>query len=203
MRLGIIYKATNTVNGKCYIGQTIQTFKRRKAEHLRAAFSPRNKRYNTHFYRAIREYGKENFTWEVLAEGILIDDLNSKEIAEIRVHNSFGRTGYNSHLGGGNGRLISEETREKLAAAKQGTRLSIETRAKISESNRGRCVSAETIKKISDAQKGKFVSDEIRKKISQAGMGIRNINFGKRPSDETRRRQSETMLRVWREKKAA
>ena len=55
---GIIYKVTNKINGKIYIGQTIRTLKQRKECHI--GESTRNRK-NTVFYRAIRKHKKNNF----------------------------------------------------------------------------------------------------------------------------------------------
>ncbi len=57
-----IYKCTNIVNGKVYIGYT-ENFKRRLWQHKYDAFR-RNK--NTKLYNAMRKYGFESFTWEII-----------------------------------------------------------------------------------------------------------------------------------------
>lgn len=67
-----IYKATNKINGKIYIGQTVD-FKRRKAEHLS---SKKGVHAKCVFHKAIQKYGKENFIWEI------IDKCNTPEEAE-------------------------------------------------------------------------------------------------------------------------
>ena len=54
----LIYKATNIINNKSYIGLTTRTLQERKLEHLR-----HTKTENTYFHRAINEYGKDNFLW--------------------------------------------------------------------------------------------------------------------------------------------
>ena len=62
----IIYKLTNTINGKCYIGQTINTLPRRWSAHMYAA------RHNTNkmpICRAIRKYGSAAFTREIVETG--------------------------------------------------------------------------------------------------------------------------------------
>lgn len=64
MEVGIIYVATNRLNGKCYVGQTWQPFRRRKNGHRQDAEkgSPRA------FQRAIRKYGFAAFDWQVVGE---------------------------------------------------------------------------------------------------------------------------------------
>ena len=69
MRTYYIYKATNKVNGKLYIGQTVN-YHARVQQHLRC--SPKE---DCLFHRAIEEFGKDNFEWEV------IDKCNSSQKA--------------------------------------------------------------------------------------------------------------------------
>ena len=61
--MGLIYRATNLVNGKIYIGQTVRTLHKRKLEHLNEAIK---KESNFIFHKAIRKYENHNFKWEIL-----------------------------------------------------------------------------------------------------------------------------------------
>ena len=71
----IIYKATNKINGKVYIGQTEKTLEHRKEVHHRDS-----ERMDTYFYRAIRKYGWENFEWEVIDDSATTrEELNALE----------------------------------------------------------------------------------------------------------------------------
>ena len=76
--MGYIYKITNNVNGKMYVGQTFRDVQQRFDEHLRTA---RKKEigYKSLLYNAIKKYGKENFTIETLEE-CEDDKLNEREI---------------------------------------------------------------------------------------------------------------------------
>ena len=60
--MGVIYKATNLINGKSYIGQT-NNFNRRKREHKRYGLHPDKNKTNktSYFYSAIFKYGFESF----------------------------------------------------------------------------------------------------------------------------------------------
>ena len=58
-----IYKITNILNNKVYIGQTIRPVEQRFKRHINDAI---NNKLNTHFANAIRKYGKENFTIEII-----------------------------------------------------------------------------------------------------------------------------------------
>jgi len=61
----VIYKATNKINGKSYIGFTID-FQRRKIEHLKTSLNKNSPYYKDYFYSALRKYSSQNFDWEIL-----------------------------------------------------------------------------------------------------------------------------------------
>ena len=71
-----IYKITNIQNNKCYIGQTIRPIEQRFHRHINDAM---NNILNTHFARAIRKYGKENFIIEEIDTAKNQKELNLKE----------------------------------------------------------------------------------------------------------------------------
>ena len=82
----IIYKATNKVNGKYYIGQTTYPLARRKSMHKKRALSSYEQGRNSYFYNAIRKYGFDSFDWEIVAEASSqeeLDRLEAKFISEI------------------------------------------------------------------------------------------------------------------------
>jgi len=101
MRVGRIYKITNLVNGKVYIGQTIRTLKQRWWAHC-------CKLSKTHggcpiLHRAIEKYGKENFKMEEI-EQVDPTVLDEREIYWIRFYDSTNREkGYNLSTGGMSG----------------------------------------------------------------------------------------------------
>lgn len=105
-----IYKITNKINGKCYIGQSIH-IESRWGEEKRVSNNPKSKSYNTVLSRAFRRYGIENFNFEILEE-CPVELLNEKEIYYINYYNSYFE-GYNSTTGGqgcqGTPLLISKE----------------------------------------------------------------------------------------------
>lgn len=80
-----IYKITNNINGKVYIGQSININKRWK-EHKRRSQIP-NKQYEKYLYRAFRKYGLDNFTFEVLEE-CPRNQLNDRENYYILLYKS-------------------------------------------------------------------------------------------------------------------
>lgn len=104
----IIYKITNNINGKKYVGQHCGTSDSRWKQHLAEAMNQENP---YPLYRAIRKYGMENFTYEVLEEVPLElgqKQLDLREIFHIHNENSFigNKKGYNQTLGGG-GKMVA------------------------------------------------------------------------------------------------
>lgn len=88
-----IYKITNTINGKCYIGQSRDIYARWKKHLYAYKNSPDYK-----LYRAFKKYGISKFIFEIIEE-CEIDKLNEREIYWISQYNSF-NNGYNMTLGG-------------------------------------------------------------------------------------------------------
>ena len=86
-----IYKITNIQNNKVYIGQTIRPVKDRFNRHISDAL---NNIIDTHFARAIRKYGKENFQIEIIDTAQNQNELNEKERYWIQYYNSV-EEGYN------------------------------------------------------------------------------------------------------------
>lgn len=93
--MGFIYKITNKVNGKIYIGQTITPVKNRMYKHYSQARTGKN---ITGIDAAIRKYGEENFEVEQLVE-CPNEDLNEQEQFYISKYKSF-ENGYNLTIGG-------------------------------------------------------------------------------------------------------
>lgn len=95
--IGYIYKVTNKLNGKIYIGQTIQSIKDRWYRHCgKSGIS--DAEMKMHIKRAILKYGKENFNIEILEE-CEQDKLNEREKYYISYFDSY-KNGYNSTEGG-------------------------------------------------------------------------------------------------------
>lgn len=148
--VGFIYKYENTINHKVYIGQTTDLVSRKSGHKYKATFV-KNK-----FYNAVRKYGWENFTFDVLEqiEADTLDELTKRlddlEIQYIEEYNSYSH-GYNSTLGGHcyrgkivseafreycRNRVTSEETRKKQRLAHLGKKASEETKRKLRELHR-------------------------------------------------------------------
>lgn len=120
--MAIIYKVTNKINNRAYIGYTTQTLDARKGQHI--SDMKRMDRCKI-FQNALRKYGSNNFEWEVILENATLED----EIRLIEEHGTHkNRYGYNVTLGGeGNfGNKHSIETKQKMSQTRKGRKLSEE-----------------------------------------------------------------------------
>lgn len=128
----IVYLIRNTVDGKCYVGQTVRDFERRIVEHRSAAKKGKGRLYN-----AIRKYGWENFESEVLEECVDAADLDMSERFWIRAYNSLSPNGYNLKGGGHDNHTLSREVRDKIRAKKMEPEAQAHIR-RIGKANAGR-----------------------------------------------------------------
>lgn len=199
----IIYKATNTVNGKYYIGKTVTTLEKRIKAHKSAASKKK-----WVFYNAINKYGFDKFKWEILAECDNIEELNKLEIKLIEENIG----GYNVAKGGSGGdtftnnpnkevlrenvskfhknKILSDEHKDKIAKAHEGKSKpwASDIAKKMSEGNVGKKsklkntnLSEEHKKKIGKANKGKtrVFSEEHKEALRRAKVNYKNPNKGK------------------------
>lgn len=157
----IIYKITNTKNGKIYIGK-------HQTNNVNDSYFGSGIALG----RAIKKHGKKWFTKEVLH--VFDNELQMNEKEKELVNEEFLSTSntYNIGVGGDGGshfkgKKHSEETKKRLSEIAKKQVISEETRKKISDANRNRVVSEETRKKLSDKAKLRFLSQEIRDKISE------------------------------------
>lgn len=98
---GFIYKITNRVNGKVYIGQTRFTVEHRFKQHVK---NYNIEHRNAPLYKAFAKYGVENFYAEPVEE-VDCDDLDEREMYWIAYYDSF-KNGYNGNKGG-SGKIYS------------------------------------------------------------------------------------------------
>lgn len=78
MIYGYIYKITNNINSKVYIGQTTRTVEARFQEHLHSC--TQKAKATMHLYSAMKLYGKEKFKVETIDSAESQEELNKKEI---------------------------------------------------------------------------------------------------------------------------
>ncbi len=115
----IVYKATCLVSCKSYIGCTSQRFNQRISQHKHRALK---QNHNLKFDNAIRKYGFDEFTWEILHHCDDKDSMFETEIFEIKKNNTY-IEGYNSSYGGESstlGRIVSDETKRKMSISSKG-----------------------------------------------------------------------------------
>lgn len=167
-----IYRITNKVNGKTYIGQ-------HKYKDLNDSYMGSGKLLKL----AQNKYGIENFIKEILYSNIqykeTADDVERFAIAKER---ALGKAEYNIANGGNGPGTISEETKKKISEAHKGKKrppFTDEHIMKLSEALKGNTrnkgkhwkLSEDTKTKISESLKGHFVSERTKKKVSESHKG--------------------------------
>lgn len=185
----IVYKTTNLINGKVYIGKD----RKNNPSYLGSGIL---------LQKAIRKYGSDNFKKETLFVSNNEDEINKIEIIEIKKHKNR-NTCYNIAEGGNGGHTTKHYTEAQynkwklnLAKAQKGKTVSVETKKKLSEANKGKFFgnektismslkgawndpnsvfnSKEYREKLSEAAKGRTCIPETRAKISKANSGSNN-----------------------------
>lgn len=145
-----IYKISNIVNGKIYVGKSVDPVKRWQ-RHLYLA----KKGMRKHLYEAIRKYGEANFQMSVL-ECCNDADANSRERYWIDHYQSYDRAqGYNKTKGGEGGNTWELNNHKA------------ETSAKLSKKLKGHPVNWDAVRRNAELRRGTTLPKEQRKKISQ------------------------------------
>lgn len=161
-----VYKHTSP-SGKSYVGQTKNLISRE--------YKHKSINSNCHaFSNAIKKYGWDNFTHEILKDNLTLNEANYWEKFYINSHVTLSPHGYNLTTGGDN-RKVSEESRKKMSIFQSNQ--SDETKRKRVESLKIANQSEETKRKRREAAKN--ISDETRLKISVSSMGRRPSEYSK------------------------
>lgn len=187
----IIYKITNKINNKSYIGQTTRSLKDRIKQHLKRKDCLAIK-------NAIDKYGIESFDITIIDKAENIEELNKKESEYIAQFKTLYPEGYNLNTGGFN-KKWSEESKKKMSKSHTGKKLSQEHKNNISKSVinvfknnpekklKGRKQAIKSLlvyySKNQHPKKGKKLSEESKKRISQAKLGFKNPQFGKKANN--------------------
>src|SRR6185312_8350406 len=160
----LAYLATNTVNGKRYVG--ITTAKDHRSRWWSHQSLARNGSRHA-FHKAIKKHGADAFVVEIIACATSWDNLCALECDLIRQYDTFSRNGYNMTAGGEGvlGIRHSVEARIAMGVVRKGRKLSAEHIAKLVALNTGRPFSAEIRQKISASKKGYRHPPEIIEKI--------------------------------------
>ena len=182
-----IYKITNKVNGKIYIGQTCKTSNRRFKEHIYLAnyiHEHRNKSM-PYLYKAIISYGSDQFVVDEICSCLTKEDtdfMENKFIVDLDSINP--KVGYNLTLGGeGNfGYKATDETKRKQSEYAKN---------RPPEHNRKIALS-----RIEDHKRGIYwhlTDPEYRRRISERQIGELNHRYGVKMSEEDKKWRSEMM----------
>ena len=174
----VIYKTTNLVNGKQYIGRDSHN-------------NPNYLGSGPLLKKAIKKYGKENFKKEVIEECSSFEQMVEREEHWLNYYDVGNNPMFYNLQNSGTGVILKGERNHFY-----GKKHSEESKRKMSESTRGeknpnwgKHHSDKTKQKMSLAQVGKVLSEETRKKLSIS-------HTGKYISDETKRKMRESQLRI-------
>jgi hypothetical protein len=184
MKIWYVYKITNLLTGKSYVGQ----------KHNKIIIDPLKDNYmgsGKYLKSSIKKHGKENFKKEILIEGLTTQfAANIFEEYFIKKEETLFPNGYNLVCScNQKGLKHSEVTKQKMRESHKN--ISIETRLKLSiaskksSGNRGKKLSEEKRIKKSLARKGFKHSNETRLKMSESRKGMTQ-------SEETKKKISET-----------
>ncbi len=159
--MACIYQIRNKINNKIYIGSTQKLNPyRRKGEHFSTLNN--NKHRNTHLQKSWNKYGEENFVFEILEELIFSEDYNKN----CQYEYIMGREMYYMNLlnadynimketsGGKLGRIPTQKERDYLSKLFSGRIVSEETKEKIRIARAKQIITEEHKRKISEAGKG-------------------------------------------------
>jgi group I intron endonuclease len=150
---GTIYIATNLLNGKQYVGQTVQPLSNRLASHK---YEAKKKQHTNVFHNAIKKYGIENFKW--ISFSCPEEDLDWQETFLIKELGTLASNGYNLDSGGNKNKYHHEITKQKMREnhwdcsgeknPNYGKIFSTEHRKNISKALMGRKLSVKTLDKL-------------------------------------------------------
>jgi|688.fasta_scaffold625874_2 group I intron endonuclease len=158
-----IYKIENKINGKLYIGQTINSLKTRFKKHL-SQINCKNQ--CSALYSAIRKYGKENFEIsEIVSGDFSKDELNNLEIFFIQHYNTLSPNGYNLQTGG-NTTTLADEVKKSISNTMMGRKITWSE--KISETIKQKWQNPEYREKQTNqryVKRGKYREGIVREKL--------------------------------------
>lgn len=170
----LVYKLTNSVNGKAYVGITARSLDTRWLEHC--ARARQGARTESRLYSALRKYGLDVFIREVIGTCDTEDEARAAETAFIRELGTYER-GYNANEGGHGWLHVPENVRRKSSASQKGREIDTATRAKMSAAKLGdpRCADhlAAHTRKGSDNPRAKAYLVSLPDGSEQVIVGLR------------------------------
>jgi group I intron endonuclease len=177
-----VYKITNLVNNKTYIGKSNDPHDR-WIRHLQQANLKEDNVNFSIIHKAIKKYGENNFNFEIIGEFNSELEAFEAETYFIDLYSShISKNGYNITLGGEgiSGYKHTEESRQKMSIAHTGKIISPETKKKMSDSHIGE----------NNYFFGKTHSEEVKQQL-------REINIGKSLTEETKQKISQGNIEYW------
>jgi group I intron endonuclease len=181
----LIYKITNLIHGRVYIGQTIQTNpKMRWYSHQSDARHGKK----SHLYDSMRKHGVENFSWEIIDQAKSVEELNELESKWLAHYRSVSEV-YNNREAGNN-KLHSAESIERMKEAQR------KAHARRRAENGG----VETMKRVLKTY-GWTHSEESKLKRKEWS-AITNKLKAKPLTDEHKRKVSKAIKQSWAKRKA-
>lgn len=175
-----IYRIYFIGSNKSYIGLS-KGFKGRRNQHLREL--KKGTHFNIYLQRAFNKYGENNFRIELIEE-CDESELMQKEKYYIEIHDSF-KNGFNLTTGGENCNL-SDDVKKRISEKHKGKIVKEETRQKLRQINLGKKHSPETYAKLKEIYKNRVLTDEQRQKIIKA--------TSYRRSEETKEKMSKSRI---------
>jgi group I intron endonuclease len=171
----VVYKIINNINGKIYIGCTIN-FNDRIKRHFSGKYCG-----SELLHKAVKKYGVSNFSCEIIKYFNTTELMLKAEIEAIKKYNSLIPNGYNIHLGGKGGRIIltKEQLEKRSAHALDLCKKNIGNKYSV-----GVILGPVAREKISLANKGKKLLDSTKLKISLAKIGNKNAKGCVRSKEE-------------------
>ena len=115
----VVYKITNNINNMAYIGSSIRVAKRWQ-EHKNCSQNPNNPKYNYPLYQAFRDFGINNFTFEIIADDFEnIHDMEEYEQQMIDNYNTLKPNGYNQTRATHSNNILSENCQKYIQRISQ------------------------------------------------------------------------------------
>lgn len=173
---GLIYKATDLLNNKIYIGQTTLSLRDRVNRHFKHARNGSS--FN--FSCVIRSYDlKDVFVWEIIDLCKSKDELNEKEVYWISKLDSMNpEIGYNKYRGGSfsnNNNIWNNLSEERKNRIRDRMR---EASTGVNNPFYGRSHTEETRRILSERKKGRVMPEDVKRKISIANKGKNRKTMG-------------------------
>ena len=172
-----IYKITNVLNGKCYVGQSIRV-EGRVSGHLRG------KGHCPYLANAIKKYGRENFSWEILKCCSPWNLTKWEQYYMDRIHPEYNLT--------------------PAAGSVLGIKWSDKSRRKLSKSLKGRKVDPEVVARMRETQKTSMLGNQNGKGHHPSQETIEKFRqkvLGQKRSEESKMKMSVSAKIAWKKRK--